>query len=76
MYYYLGNIQGTILHSNIRTKTMESTTIIPNLIEDTTTTTFEDFFITADENVETTITPEYNPQDDEFTHLVNDNIIT
>ena len=71
MYYYLGNIQGTILHSNIRTKTMESTTtIIPNLIEDTTTTTFEDFFITSDETVETTITPEHNPQDDEFTHLV------
>ena len=70
MYYYLGNIRGTILHSNIRTKTMESTTIIPNLIEDTTTT-FEDIFITTDATVvQTTITPEHNPQDDEFTHLV------
>ena len=69
MYYYLGNIQGTILHSNIRTKTMESTTIIPNLIEDTTTT-FEDFSLKTDATVETTITPEHNPQDDEFTHLV------
>ena len=69
MYYYLGNIQGTILHSNIRTKTMESTTIIPNIIEDTTTT-FEDIFITTDETAETTITPEHHPQDDEFTHLV------
>ena len=69
MYYYLGNIQGTILHSNIRTKTMESTTIIPNPIEETTTT-FEDFSLTTDATVVQTITPEHNPQDDEFTHLV------
>merc|ERR1712150_317961 len=68
MYYYLGNIQGTILHSNIRTKsktkTMENTTI-PNVIGDTTT--FEDFSTTT-ETVETTITPGHM-QDDEFYHL-------
>jgi len=64
MYYYLGNIQGTILPFFIRAKSMEIITT-PNITEDTTT--FEDFSTTT-ETVETTITPGHT-QDDEFYHL-------